>query len=355
MHRHRPGEPDCECQHAEHHERQKPRHQQHLYGGRNRPKPRKLHVKPVKPSHHRRHFHLWIPGARHWAHIEPMGERELGPGHRVRHHGPEVPRQLLPHGWPRMHITPAPHHLHHAPPAPPPTHSGRHRIVPATTKEKPGHWGWSGALGKHVWVGHHANEQIDLSKIPEPMRTGLVGLMKAHSNKWAHAHTLWGVAGGRSALIPGHWAHNRHTGEWSYVEQHIDRLGGPARGTTRYHVSNAPPGAFGPRPAHLPPLHFWPDEAGIMRDQQNRTPSDGQTTIHVPAHAVFARAHQLLSTAWANKIGAMYGQGMEDALAARTLQRSRRQLAYGARQPGRNVPPEVARRERLYAQMHSQA
>jgi hypothetical protein len=284
----RPGGPsDCDC----HHDPRIHPGFKRLHGP-GRKGPHKLHVKAVKPSPHRRHFHVWIPGAHAWAHVEPLGSREIGPGQLTHHIGPEVPRQLMPRGWPRMHITQAPPHLHPPPPPPPGMHRLRPKMVPGQPVSKPGHWGWSAALQKHVWIGGHQNiGGIDLSTIPEPKRSRMRELMQSHGAKWAHGHTVAGVSGARSVLIPGHWAHNRSTKDWTYIEPHVDRTGNPTSGHVRYRVQDAPPAAFGHRPPHVPPLHFWPDENGVMRNARGQTPSDGPTTVTLPAHAVFARQH----------------------------------------------------------------
>lgn len=260
-------------------------HGQHGHG------PHQIHF--LHPAANR-HYYAWLPtSGQHregaWMHFEPMGGREVGPGRIVGFQGHEVPRHLIPSDWPRMHFTPPPGHLRPPPPRPPMSIHHKPAIVAAPTHDVPGHWGWSKVLRRHVWIGaHQTSSEVNIKKLPPAQRAAARELMKAHGSKWAQAHTVAGIGGARSALIPGHWQFDHKTRDWKYVEQHLDRR-------ISHAVHDAPPGAFGPRPHGLPFMHFWPTAAGEMHDGRNHVPSDAPTTIEIPAHARYAAAHGLLS------------------------------------------------------------
>jgi len=258
----------------------------------------------IGPEHGRRHAWIWAPKTRTWTHIEPLGTREISPGRVVRFIGKEIPSGLLPRGWPRMHITPPNFHLHHVPPGLVPMGERGIHVVHAPSAHVPGHYGWSPVLHRHVWIGAHAmGPSVSPANLPPGAREAFAHMAKqskANAMAYAHSHTFWGASGARTAIIPGHWQWYKNKHEWCYVEPHVDKMGRPI--TQSFDIAHAPAAAFGRRPSYLPPLHFWPDENGSMRDAHGRVPSDASITITLPPHARYAQQHGLLSQPVINSV-----------------------------------------------------
>lgn len=226
-----------------------------------------------------RHYWLWTDQG--YLHLEPSGQMEIGPGHLVKHVGRPAPGSL----GRRWHVTPHRPNVVHAPPPPKP---GMRPIVPGVSTHVAGHYSWSPVLKRHVWVKSHDNLSLHPSQLPPGLRGPIMQAIKS-SLGHTHAHTAWGVTGHRVWVIPGHWEHLRSG--WTYVERHVDSQGKPRR--VLHTPAQAPSAAFGPRPAYLPPLEFWP-HGGQFRDAHNRVPSNAPSTVTMPPHAHFAAANGLI-------------------------------------------------------------
>lgn len=267
-----------------------------------------------KPKHH------WLWTGKRYLHLEPAGQREVAPGHVVPFKGKTLGRTGL-------HVTPAPPHGHllHAPPPP----RGKHaQLIPAHHVTRAGHYGWSPVLHRYAWIDTHKNLSLDPSQLPPKLRHAVTSAIKS-SLGHTHAHVAWGVTGHRVYVIPGHWHWNKHNKTWTYVERHTDQTGKVQ--THVYPQSKAPSAAFGARPAHAPPLHFWPDPTGTMRDGRNRVPADATTRVTVPPHAHYAKQNGLLDP--------------EATASHAQIQRLRQLTAIGFRRAGR-----AGRAERLAAE-----
>lgn len=248
-------------------------------------------------EHWRRHHWLWLPKTRHWTHIEPADGIEVAPGRLVKVIKRLVPAGMLPHGWPRMHFTPANFLLHHGPPpAVPMGERGGVRVIRAPSAHVPGHYGWSPVLHKHVWIGAHTKgPAVNPASLPPAAREAFdhqAKLSAQHATNYAHAHTFWGASGARTSVIPGHWQWSASKHEWCYIEPHTDSTGRPT--TIAYDTAHAPPAAFGARPSYLPALFFWPDSRGFLRDAHMRQPTGAAISIPIPSHVAFAASHGLL-------------------------------------------------------------
>ena len=273
-------------------------------------------------QHHQRHFWIWMPKAKRWAHLEPAGTREISPGRIVRAIGKLVPTGALPRGWPKMQITPPNFLVHHGAPGLVPMGERGLHLVHAPSAHVPGHYGWSPVLHKHVWIGAHTKgPAVAPSQLAPAAREAFAHMArqsKANATQYAHAHTFWGASGARTSIIPGHWQWNQQKHDWCYIEPHTDTSGRPA--TTTYAIAQAPPAAFGPRPSYLPALHFWPDTNGRMVDAHGRSVMGAAQTITMPPHARYAYQQGLLDPGLAKAVLGS-GSAFQNALAAGRSQR----------------------------------
>lgn len=228
--------------------------------------------------------HLWQWDGSRYLHLEPAGQREIAPGHRVPFTGGKSRLK----GW---HVTPPNLHVVHAPPpAPQGGLRRRQHVTPGVSVQRAGHYGWSPELGKHVWIDTHENLSLDPSQLPPALRGPVTKAIKATLGH-THAHTAWGVTGHRTWVIPGHWQWDKKTKTWEYVERHVDQAGAPHN--VRYPAAHAPSAAFGPRPHYLPPKHFWP-HGGQFTNQHGQRPADAAPSVTLPPHARYAQQNGLL-------------------------------------------------------------
>jgi len=234
------------------------------------------------PTHDKPGRHLWIWTGQKYLHLEPRGQREIAPGKLVKYDGGRAPGGLSG----RWHVTPPSLHVVHPPPPP---RSRRAQVVPGISTHVAGHYHWSPVLKRHVWITSHDNLSLDPKTLPAAIRGPVMQAIKS-SLGHTHAHTAWGVSGHRVWVIPGHWEHTK-AGGWKYVERHVDTQGRPHR--VEHAPAQAPSAAFGPRPAYLSPLEFWP-HGGQFRDARNRTPSNAPSTVTMPPHAHYAQQNGLL-------------------------------------------------------------
>jgi hypothetical protein len=221
-----------------------------------------------KPRHH------WLWTGKHHLHLEPAGQRESRRGTSSRSRA--RPWELA--GLARYPNPP--HGLVHSPPPP---RGKRPQLIPAHHQKVAGHYAWSPVLKKYAWIGTHDNLSVDPSQLPPKLRHAVTSAIKS-SLGHTHAHTAWGVSGHRVYVIPGHWHWNKAQKVWTYVERHTDQAGRAQ--TSVYPQNKAPSAAFGPRPPHATPLHFWPDHTGTLRDAHNRVPADDHALDGAAARAL---------------------------------------------------------------------